>query len=89
MKNGGLYSEDQDNDYYDSMDRYSENYKPLDNDSKHTASSRMPNIDGVIKQENNFDVHVVEDETRSKRHSRSEDAALAMVKILMENNERL
>ena len=88
LKNGGLYSDDQYNDHYDSMDRYSENYKPLDNDSKHNASSRVPSIDGVlIKQENSFDV--VEDQTGSKRHTRSEDAALAMVRILMENGERL
>ena len=91
LKNDGLYSDDQDiEDYdnYDSMDRYNENYKPLDNDSKHTASSGMPSIDGVlIKQENSFDV--VEGENGSKRHTRSENAALAMVKILMENGERL
>ena len=88
LKNGGLYSDDQDNDHNDSMDRYSENYNPLDYDSKHSASSRIPSTDGVlIKHENSFDV--VEDETGSKRHSRREDAALAMVKILMENGERL
>ena len=88
LKKCGLYSDDQDNDHYDSMNRYSENYKPPDKESKHTASSRMPSIDGVlVKQENSFDV--VEGETGSKRHTRSEDTALAMVKILMENGERL